>query len=102
MLYVSLDSRGLGASPGIVQPASVNGQLLNISIFQLINVPPVDLPGFGLYPPEVLRLLASAIARRPPAAILLMYCGVPLRAIAPSASESGSRMGSFYNFSEAY
>jgi hypothetical protein len=48
---MSLHSRCLSASPGIVQPANpaMDSQLLDISTVQLVYVPFVDQASFGLY-----------------------------------------------------
>ena len=53
---MSLHSRSLSTSPGIAQLAdlAMDSHFLDIDTIQLVQIPPVDLPGFGLCSSEIL------------------------------------------------
>jgi len=59
LLHMSLHSRSLGSSTGVVPSANpaMDRQLLDIGTVQLVQAPPVDLPGFELYLSEILQAL---------------------------------------------
>lgn len=58
-LQVSLHSRCLGISAGVVQPANLtmDGEFPDVNINQAVPVPPVDPLGVGLYLEKLLAAL---------------------------------------------
>ncbi len=86
LLHMSLHSRSLGTSAGIVQPANptMNSQLPDIGTIQPIRVPPVTCRALGSIRLRSSRLLAWARTSKTSCCILLTYSGVsPLRAMTP-------------------
>ena len=79
LLHMSLHSRRLGTSPGIVQPADsyVNGHVPNDGTLQLVQLPPVDLPRFRFYPSKILQAPGLGQDRRPPAAFVDILRWIP-------------------------